>query len=156
MNTPDPIVEDNRKYFKEIIQLTFDRAFTFMALIGTAGYAGMLAIWGWINPFLLRWQVLAIGALLGASLLVFMAFQLVGMFVMARQQMRFQRLIAEMENPTPANVNGAIQQNRADQLKLIKGLTRHWSKVLLVIAFPGLAGSLLLIGACVQHLITDP
>jgi hypothetical protein len=49
-----------------------------MVLIGTAGYAGLLAIWGWVNPFLLRWQVLAIGALLGASLLMFLAFQLIG------------------------------------------------------------------------------
>jgi type VI protein secretion system component VasK len=129
----------------------FEKAGTFLALVGGAGYAGLFAIWGWVSPYLQRWETLTIAASVGTSLLIFIVWQLYGQFTIAKQQMDFSLVISSGDADFDAEFAKLQQKIRKGQNKL----RRIWRPALTAIAIPGVAGGLLLVAACVRHLICD-
>ena len=150
MNQPQPIpIEERRKILEEMVSGAFEKAGTFLALVGGAGYAGLFAIWGWVSPHLQRWETLTIAALLGASLLLFIVWQLFGQFVLAKQQMDFSYALSVENVEFDAAYATWQQKNRKLQIMV----RRIWMPALTLIAVPGVLGGVVLVAACVEHLI---
>jgi hypothetical protein len=127
----------------------FEKAGAFLALVGGAGYAGLFAIWGWVSPHLRRWETLTIAAQLGASLLLFIVWQLFGQIVIAKQQMDFGHALA-VEN-VGFDAAFATYQQKSRKIQII--MRCIWLPALTLIAIPGVAGGVLLVAACVRQLI---
>jgi hypothetical protein len=150
MNQPQPIpLEERRKIVSDLMTTAFEKAGAFLALVGGAGYAGLFAIWGWVSPYLQRWETLTIAALLGASLLLFIVWQLFGQIILAKQQMDFGHALAVENVEFDAAFATYQQKSRKTQIMM----RRIWLPALTVIAIPGVAGGVLLAAACVRHLI---
>ena len=142
-------MDERRKVLNDMLAGTFEKAGTFLALVGGAGYAGLFAIWGWVSPYLQRWETLTVAALLGASLLGFIVWQLYGQFVLAKQQMNFNYMLT-VESADFDEAFGTFQQ---ENKKVLIRLRRIWRPALFGIAIPGVAGGALLVAACIRHLI---
>ena len=150
MNQPRPIpFEERRRILDELMTGAFEKARGFLAVVGAAGYAGLFAIWGWVSPHLERWETLTVAALLGASLLLFIVWQLFGQFVLAKQQLDFSYALGA-ENADFDAAFAAYQQ-KARKIQIV--MRRVWLPALTLIAVPGVAGGVVLIAACVAHLI---
>lgn len=150
MNEPRHIpLDERRKILNEFMTSAFEKAGTFLALVGGAGYAGLFAIWGWVSPHLEHWETLTIAALLGASLLFFIVWQLFGQFVLAKQQMDFGHALA-VEN---AEFDAAYATYQQKERKRQIMMRRIWVPALTLVAIPGVLGGVVLVAACVEHLI---
>lgn len=148
MNQPLSL-EERVKLARDLMTTAFEKAGAFLALVGGAGYAGLFAIWGWVSPHLERWETLTIAALLGASLLLFIVWQLFGQFVIAKQQLDFSYALA-VEN-TEFDAAYATYQQKGRKIQIM--MRRIWLPALTLIAIPGVAGGVVLVAACVEHLI---
>jgi hypothetical protein len=109
----------------------------------------LFAIWGWASPHLHRWETLSVAALLGASLLGFIVWQLYGQFVLAKQQMNFSYMLT-VEN---ADFDDAFATFQQENKKVQIRLRRIWQPALFGVAIPGVGGGVLLVAACVRHLV---
>ena len=144
----------NKLDHRRITELTtsaYDKAKTFMAVIGTAGYAGLFAIWGWVGHDLARWERLLIALFLGLSLLIFVVWQLYGSFVIARQQALFGQIVSAPD----ADLDSAMRDFQVENTRIEGMLASWWEPALWAMALPGILGGLGLVVACARHLLFE-
>ena len=131
------------------MSVAFDKSATVLAVVGTAGYAGLFAIWSWVSPYLTRSESLTAAALLGFSVLLFVLWQLYGQITFARQQMLFGSVVAAH----PSRFDAAHVEYRVRNLEIQQTLRRLWGPVLTAIAVPGVLGGSVIVLASVRHLL---
>ena len=119
-------LDQRRKVLIELTTSAYDKAKTFMAVISTAGYAGLFAIWGWVAHDLARWERLFIALFLGVSLLIFIAWQLYGSFVIARQQALFGQIVSAPD----ADLDSAMKDFQVENTRIEGMLASWWEPVL--------------------------
>jgi hypothetical protein len=142
--------ERHIEFLTDLLSAVYDKGATYIALVTGAGYVGFFAIWGWVQPYLARWEVLTTALLLGFSLLVFIVWQIYAMMLMGLQQHRFAKAIGT----APEKFDAAVKSHEDAEAKTRVRLAWLWPLVLGLSALPGLAGGLLLLFACARHLIT--
>lgn len=140
-----------RRVLTELTTSAYDKAKTFMALISTAGYAGLFAIWGWVAHDLARWERLLIALFLGLSLLIFIAWQLYGAFVIARQQALFGQIVSARD----ADIDSAMRDFQVENTRIEGMLALWWEPVLWAMAVPGILAGLGLVLACARQLLFE-
>jgi hypothetical protein len=144
-------LDERKRFLAELTTSAYDKAKTFMAVIGTAGYAGLFAIWGWVSHDLARWERLFIALFLGLSLLIFVVWQLYGAFVIARQQALFGQIVSAPDT----DLDSAMNDFRVENTRIEGMLASLWEPVLWALAVPGILGALVLVFACARHLLFE-
>jgi hypothetical protein len=144
-------VNERRRYLTELTTAAHEKAKIFMAIIGTAGYAGLFAIWGWVGHDLARWERLSIALFLGVSLLIFVVWQLYDAFVIARQQALFGLIISAPD----ADLDSEVKSFQVENTRIEGILGMWWEPALWAMAFPGIIAGVGLILACARHLLFE-
>ena len=70
---------------KEVITTTYEQAKNYSNIIMMGGYAGLFAIWGFTKSNLDKWQSVSAGLLALFSVLIFVLFELYGLWLRSTQ-----------------------------------------------------------------------
>ncbi|MGO9994569.1 MAG: hypothetical protein ACLPTF_18920 [Steroidobacteraceae bacterium] len=142
-------IKKNQDFLRDLYLAGFEKATAFMALIVTAGYAGAFTVWDHVESNLTYCERLLVAGFFTASLMLFVGWQIRGQWVLGQQQLAISKLVAAGVADFPA----LIDKFRADQAKLRGGLQRQLPIVFGATVTLGGIGSLLLLVACVRHLM---
>jgi hypothetical protein len=119
-----------------------------MTLVISAGYAAEFSVWGQVERFISYPERMLTACFLMTSLLVFVGWQVRGLWVMSQQQLA----IVEIVSSAPADFFAVVERFRVNQAKARASLLRQMPVVLgITIAFAALAGVILII-VCLDHL----
>ncbi len=140
----------NQDFLRELYLTGYDKAAAFMALIVSLGYAGMFTVWDRVQVYLTYCERMLVASLLSASLTLFVGWQIRGQWKMSQQQLAISNLVAAGVSDFPA----LIAQFRIDQAKVRVSLQRQLPYVFGVTVGLGALGSLILILACVRHVLS--
>ena len=66
---------------KEVIITSYEQARSYSNIIMMGGYAGLFAIWGFTKSNLEKWQSVSVGLLALSSVLIFVLFELYGLWL---------------------------------------------------------------------------
>jgi hypothetical protein len=142
--------EEIVRFYTDLLSGMYDKGTTYVTLVVGAGYVGFFAIWGYVQEYLARWEILTTALLMGFSLLVFIVWQVYAMMVMGLQHYRLAAGIVAAPNEFDAVVKKHTEAENKERVRL----TRLWPVILGLSALPGLAGGILLLVACARHLIS--
>ena len=70
---------------KELIITSHEQAKSYSNIIMMGGYAGLFAIWGFTKSNLAKWQSVSVGLLALLSVLIFVLFELYGLWLRSTQ-----------------------------------------------------------------------
>ena len=70
---------------KEVIIISYEQAKNYSNIIMMGGYAGLFAIWGFTKSNLEKWQSISVGLLTLLSVLIFILFELYGLWFRSTQ-----------------------------------------------------------------------
>ncbi len=102
---------------KEVINLAYDQAKSYSNIIIFGGYAGIFATWNLTKDQLQSWQVATVGASIMLSLLFFVSFELVALWIRASQTRRLMRQLEESEKQGEfVERYGVLEQKRGTTL----------------------------------------
>jgi hypothetical protein len=141
-----------QKFVGDLQSNTYDKAAAYTTLIVGAGYVGFFAIWGWVAPYLQRWETLSSALLIGSSLLMYVLWQVYGMITNAYSQMRIAKVIVAPNADVPKAFKDYENAARRAQsrIAIIQPLAL-WTTVA-----PGVTGALILLEASAWRLISAP
>jgi hypothetical protein len=119
----------------------FQKLEAYSKTIIVLGYAGLFALWGFVKDHLSHRAIVWTAALVGSSLIVYIAWE-VGLMV---QRALFQHRFNQALKANPADwakaINDFVEQTRAAE---IRG-TGWWLVILIFTVVPGFAGALILL-----------
>lgn len=128
----------------------YDKASAYVALIIGLGYVGFFAIWGWVNPFLSRWEILTTASLLGFSLLVFIVWEIYAMFNISMQQRRLAKIILA----TPENFVAIEKEQKEAEATAAARLSMVWPVMFISSTLPGVLGGVILLIGCIRRVFS--
>ncbi len=122
----------------------FDKAAAYNNIIVTLGYAGFFAIWTFTKDNLATWDTVLIAALLGTSLMLFIAWTLGISMVNARLVQRMGAVLNAEYESREDKVAAAIAFETKHQKKLLRVLS-VWMPVFYMTVFTGFSAGLILL-----------
>jgi hypothetical protein len=145
-------IKKNQDFLREMYLAGFEKASAFMALIVTAGYAGAFTVWDHVEKYLTYCERLLVAGLFIASLTLFVGWQIRGQWTLGQQQLGIARLIESGVTDFPE----MIERWRVDQAKVRARIQAQLPIVFGVTVILGGLGSMILLVACIRHLVTGP
>ena len=82
---------------KEVIMTSSEQAKSYSNIIMMGGYAGLFAIWGFTKSNLEKWQSMSVGLLALLSVLIFVLFELYGLWFRSTQTFNLLRQLKKAE-----------------------------------------------------------
>ncbi len=129
---------------KEFIQSQdqiFQKLEAYSKTIILIGYAGLFAVWGFVKDHLSHRAIVTTAALVGFSLIVYIASEIVEMNLRGLLHHRFNQTIkANPADPAKA-ISDFVEQARTAQTRA----TGRWRVILPLTVVPGFAGALILL-----------
>ncbi len=86
---------DSQAELAKIVELNariYEKAASHNNVMMLAGYAGIFAIWGFVKDFLSKGASLWVAILLGISLVLFVIFELISMYMRSRPALKFAKI----------------------------------------------------------------
>jgi hypothetical protein len=133
---------------KEIVLTAYEQAKSYSNIVMMGGYAGLFAIWSFTKEQLVKWQVIAVGLLALLSVLLFVLFEIYGMWLRSVQTFTLLKQLAKagQMNKFPDDY-GKQERERAESL------SRIWPFFFFGALISGLAAAAILLWAFVQKLV---
>lgn len=122
----------------------FEKANSYNSVVITLGFAGLFAIWNEMSPDLHRWDSALIAVWLGASLLVYVFWVMVGMYLQAKQNAAIGRVVQQPFD-TAAERQEAFERATASTQKAAVIMQGVWRWVFFTAASLGFGGGLILV-----------
>jgi hypothetical protein len=119
----------------------FQKLEAYSKTIITLGYAGLFAIWAFVKDHLSHRAVLTTALLVGSSLIVYIAWEVMQMINLTTLQLRFNRAINDQPADQAKAISDYLAQTRAEAARG----ARSWRVILILTVVPGFVGSGLLI-----------
>jgi hypothetical protein len=117
-----------------------------------AGYAGIFAIWGFVKDFLSKNASLWIAILIGSSLLLFVVFELIGMYLRARPAFKF----AKISKKSPDEYLAALPEFFNDMNKQSLAAVLVWKVLFYPTVVAGFSAAILLMVNVFRRLADYP
>ena len=138
-----------QKTLRDLYLGGFTNATAFLALVITAGYTGMFALWGRIAHYLTYSERMVTAGFMGLSLGVFIGWQLWGQWVLSQQQIKIVGLIDDMPGD---QFPKAFERFKEEQKTLRIQLTRLTPMMFGITVALAAVGMIALVLACFEHL----
>ena len=119
----------------------FQKLEAYSKTIITLGYAGLFAIWAFVKDHLSHRAVLTTALLVGFSLIVYIAWEVMQMINRTALQLRFNRAINDQPVDQAKAISDYLAQTRAEAARG----ARSWRVILILTVVPGFVGAGLLI-----------
>jgi hypothetical protein len=119
----------------------FQKLEAYSSAIILLGYAGLFAVWGFVKDHLSHRAMVTTAALVGFSLIVYIAWEVVGMIQRSLLQLRFNRAVVARPADQAKAISDFVEQARTAQ---VRG-AGSWLVILVLTVVPGFAGALILL-----------
>lgn len=137
---------ENIRNAKELLAHTYASANSYTNLIIAAGYVGFFTLWSSLIDKISMWAIASSGALILASLLMFISFEL---YKMVSKALAMKRLHSKLHNPHANTLSDLQHIEREYALKQAK----IWIWFLVPIVTTGLSAGLILLTVFVIEFI---
>jgi len=133
---------------KEVIITSYEQAKSYSNIIMMGGYAGLFAIWGFTKSNLEKWQSVSVGLLALFSVLIFVLFELYGLWLRSTQTFNLlsQLKRAESLDKFPADYG-------KQELKRSEALAKLWPFFFFSAIGTALLAALILVWSFISQLI---
>jgi hypothetical protein len=119
----------------------FQKAEAYSKTIILLGYAGLFALWGFVKDHLSHRAIMWTALLVGFSLIVYIAWEIVAMAQRALVHHRFNKAISAHPADLAKAINDFDQQTRAIEMRSVA----IWRVILVLTVVPGFVGAFILL-----------
>ncbi len=146
---------DSQAELAKLVELNariYEKADSHNNVMMLAGYAGIFAIWGFVKDFLSKNASLWISILLGFSLLLFVLFELISMYMRSRPALKFAKLpISNAEEYL-----AALPAFQSDMNRQVLAAVFVWRLLFYPTVLAGLSAAILLMLNVIRRLADYP
>jgi hypothetical protein len=143
MNPVDEIYAAQERLFTS----AFDKAKTYSQVVHTIGYAGIFAAWSFTKSLLTPGQLFWSAFLATLSIMFFVLFEVLTMFVISRSFMGMAKALRDK-----SKFLEVMQQNEKEQRRLHVVYMQVWAPIWIISFSTGVAAAGILLGAFAGHL----
>jgi hypothetical protein len=130
----------------------FQKLEAYSKTIIVLGYAGLFAVWGFVKDHLSHRAIVTTAALVGFSLIVYIASEIVWMTERPLLHVRLSKVVTARPGDQARAINDFVEQARTLQTRA----PRSWWVILLLTVVPGFAGALILLYNALANLTGLP